>query len=642
MDIITVTPINKGVFKESLIYFSAQDVTLGSIVVVPIKNRQIDAMVIGIENIRNVKSEIKRADYSLKKVLKVKTRRLFLPEFITACQQTADYFATNLGQVIKSVTPKIILEEMSEELLVPNVEINISVQTDDNVVKLNKFIIQEEDTERIGYYKSLIRESFAKKNSVFMCLPTATEAAKAAEAFDKGIKDFTVILQNNLPKKVLLASWTKAVTSKHPLLIIATPLFLSLPRHDIKTIIMEKENSSTYKDLSRPFIDFRIFSEFLADQWHARLIYGDLVIRSESVFKTEKGEYTALSPLKYRSFSEAEQIIIPNGITKDATQKNLTALSDNLKLIISDSLHNKKKILIYSGRKGVAPNTACNDCGTIVHCERCQSPLVLHRLAEGKTDQPYIYICHKCGLTKEVEDRCPNCGSWRLALLGFGIDKVEEEIKDTYPDSLIFKLDSTTIKNSKKGQEIAGKFYDTKGAAILLATEMAVSFLTEKIDTVALVAIDSIFALPDFRISEKIFNVILKLRRFAEWRFVIQTRNPSEKVFSYAIKGNLLDFYREEIEERMKFGYPPFKVLIKITYEGIEKEVVAKMETLRDKLIDYHPTIFPAFTPRIKNCYRMHLLIKLTPAQWIDQNLLGELKSLSPDWIVDVEPESIL
>ena len=123
---------------------------------------------------------------------------------------------------------------------------------------------------------------------------------------------------------------------------------------------------------------------------------------------------------------------------------------------------------------------------------------------------------------------------------------------------------------------------------------------------------------------------------------MIQTRNPSEKVFSYAIKGNLLDFYREEIEERMKFGYPPFKVLIKITYEGIEKEVVAKMETLRDKLIDYHPTIFPAFTPRIKNCYRMHLLIKLTPAQWIDQNLLGELKSLSPDWIVDVEPESIL
>jgi len=121
------------------------------------------------------------------------------------------------------------------------------------------------------------------------------------------------------------------------------------------------------------------------------------------------------------------------------------------------------------------------------------------------------FLCHKCGVQEDSERKCSECSSWRLVALGIGIEGVEEEIKKLFSSIKIFKIDSDSIKTHKKGLAVADNFFSSPGS-ILLGTEMALSYLYKEIDSTAAVGIDSLFTLPDFRMSEKIFNTLLLLR----------------------------------------------------------------------------------------------------------------------------------
>lgn len=226
--------------------------------------------------------------------------------------------------------------------------------------------------------------------------------------------------------------------------------------------------------------------------------------------------------------------------------------------------------------------------------------------------------------------------------MGFGIDKVAKELDELFPEASYLRLDKDSVPSNKKVKDLIAKFYAPKGPAILLTTEISLPYLDQKIDTVVALALDSLFALPDFRISEKITNVLFKLRQIARKYFIIQTRNPEEKVFQYVAKGNLIDFYRDEIEERMRFKYPPFKTIIKISKEGKQPEVEKFMNYLAEELKDYGPLLFPVFSSRPSSNYKLNLVLKLSPEKWPDPKLIEILKRLPPDCLVDVEPEDVL
>lgn len=637
MNIVTVTTINRGAFKDKLTYFSQENIDVGAIVVVPLRNKQVDALVLESQPAADLKGELKSSDFSLKKVTKIKTANLLLPEFLAASQKTADFFALSLGQVLKTTLPTTILENLGQKRPPLTEKTDAQPSTTGGAVRQNKFILQDNSPERLSYYKSLIRESFAKKQSVMICLPTIRDVEQYSSAFGPGIRDYTITLHNELPKKALLQAWNKAVTEAHPLLIIATPGFLSLPRQDLKNIILEKENSEHYKTAYRPFIDFRVLANYLADELEARLYLGDLVLRAETIFKAERGDYGQWSGSKYRSPSTAEQLIFDSK-NLESGDKNIYALGDDLKELLRVAVANREKIIILSGQRGLYPNTICNDCGQVVACQNCHSPLVLHKNSKEKK---YFYLCHKCGATYDPHDKCPNCGSWRLALLGGGIEKVEEELRAILPDVPISVISGDRVKPTKRQEQIS-KFYNTKGTAILLGTEAILPFLNDKVPNIVVVAFDAMFSAPDFRLSEKILNTLLTLRQFAGKRFAIQTRNPQEKVFHYATAGNLIDFYRDEIEERMRFGYPPFKILVKITREGRLDEVKKDMEFVSELLADYAPITYPSIFSVGRENVRWQALIKLPTQTGIKPDLLDKLKNLPPVFWIDVGPESII
>jgi len=287
-------------------------------------------------------------------------------------------------------------------------------------------------------------------------------------------------------------------------------------------------------------------------------------------------------------------------------------------------------------RRGLFPSTVCGDCGTLVKCNACGAPTVLH-----KASTENFFLCHRCGEHRSAMEKCVNCQSWRLSTFGIGIEGVEEELKTKFPNLKIFKVDSDSASTHKKAMDTMAKFYTSPGS-VLLGTEMALLYLKEIIANTAVVSIDSFFSIPDFRVNEKVMNILLKIRSSTSRNFLVQTRDIEQEILKYATQGNLADFYRDEIKEREMLFYPPFSTPIKITLQGDKRAVLAGMEQLQKDMQPYEVDIFPAFIPIQRGKFSMHGLIKIKTNEWVDEILLNKLRSLSPQYTVNIDPESLL
>lgn len=652
MKLLGVIPISRGINKENLSYFTSSEVTIGSVIKVPLRKKTVPAIVVSSENVADVKSEIKNASFETRKIetcptglsgREIKSAVLLTPEYMSAITESATFFASTSGSVLQSIIPKTILEEAEK--------IKISHPTTSSPEKVEtkkeraheKLVIQCDDEERYATYKSIIREEFAKGYSVFFCLPTIQDIKKAYEKLSKGIEQYTFVLHGLLNKKEQLEIWNKAKDEQHPSLIICTGAFLAIPRNDIGTIIIDKENTRSYKSQGRPFVDVRIFAEILAEKIKAKIVLGDMLLRTETVWRYNEGELFEIAPLKFRSLTTAGlklinmKEVVPEKLNPDKdSQPKFKILSDSLIELIRENQLNDENLFVFVARRGLSPSTVCGDCGNLVKCQSCGAPIILH-----KSSHENFFLCHRCGERRSAMEKCQNCQSWRLSALGIGIEGVEEEIKNKFPNIKIFKIDSDSVSTHKKALETVARFYSSPGS-VLLGTEMALLYLKDLIANTAVVSIDSFFSIPDFRINEKVMNVLLKIRALTAKTFLIQTRDNEQKIIKFASAGNLSDFYREEIKERNSLLYPPFTIPIKISLQGDKRSVLAGMEKLQKEMAPYEVDVFPAFVPINKGKFCMHGLIKVKRDEWVDKNLLAKLNSLPPQYAINVDPESLL
>lgn len=631
MQIVTVIPISKGIAKDTLTYFTKNEVSLGSMVKIPIRNRIIHGLVIDKKDAGEMKSEIKSLAYSIKKVEELQTGYFLTNNFISAVNKIAEYNASTIGATLFSLIPKVILEESSK--------LNFKHNEPPKDIFNETVLLQSDHEERFATYKSLVREEFARNHSVFFCVPTIEDLTNAKIMLEKGIEKYTFTLHSGLSRKELVDVWKTASEEKHPVLIIATGSFLSIPRTDIGTLILEKESSRSYKMQTRPFLDIRVAIELIAKEMKARLVLGDMLLRVETLLEEKNGRYAPLSPLKFRSLTTANCEIVNMRIPQDMKSKEFVVIGDKIKSIIENTVTNNEHLFLFCARKGLSPNTICNDCGTVVSCKNCSMPVVLYgkKIESGSN----TYVCNHCGEKFDAKILCNHCGGWRLNPLGIGTEKVIEEIEKMYPEAKIIIFDKDHITTQKKAEKMRDLFYSTPGA-ICVGTEMALSYLNQKIENTAVVTLDSYFSIPDYQITDKVFHILLEMRYISMKEFVVQTRQENTKVFEYAVRGNLVDFYRDEIAERKEMGYPPFNTYIKLTLVGEKKTIRLEMEKIKDFFEPYKLQIFDAFHSVIKNKHTVHGLLYLEKGKWPDSNLLQKIKQLPPQFGVRIDPSSLL
>ena len=295
--------------------------------------------------------------------------------------------------------------------------------------------------------------------------------------------------------------------------------------------------------------------------------------------------------------------------------------------------------------------TVCRDCGETVNCEKCGAPLVLYLSHLG---QKRMFVCNRCQREIESDIKCVSCGSWNLMPLGIGTDTVYEEIKKLFPNRekiKIFKLDKESAKTAKGAEKIIKEFEENPGS-ILVGTEMAFFYLKEKVPLSIIASFDSLWSIPNFKMSEKIIQITLSIISKTTDQLIIQTKNENDPVIQAIQSGNLLPFIREELEDRKKLNYPPYKRFIKITHLGNKEQTTKATRVLEEIFKEYSPEIFSGFITRLKEKYVTNALIKIDPKKWsfpeistgssIDENLLAKLLSLSPSFTVFVDPEDLL
>lgn len=655
MYIVTVSPIARGAFTDQLTYWSAHFFNPGSIINVPFRTKEIIALVQRCTPAEEAKMEIKNANFETKKIEEqIQEVKIVRSEAIETARFISEFYCIPIGSVLSAFIPTCAFNTKESSVDNQTKTEPIKIDTNESGVKSvipavltisrapssETLTVQSTTEDRYKTYKSIIREEFARRKSVLVIAPRIIDAENIFEQLTKGIENSGVIIHSGLSKKKIDEEWQRAKNSTHPIIYISTPSFSMIPRNDISVIIIEQEASRMYSGGWSPKIDWRMAIEKYGSLIGGRVVLGDTLLRIETLARRDKGLVNDVSQAVFRVEKAPQTIIVDMNDKEHKIKEGFKLISEELWSMIDYAKKKNERMVIFCSRRGLSPQTICGDCGKTVMCTHCSSPIVLHQPKSGDR----FFLCHHCGEKRSALEACKNCGGWKLTTLGIGIDTVGSLVEKKYPDSKIFKIDKDSIKKESDGKKIIKDFLKCDHA-ILLITETGLPFIPA-VPYVAIASFDSLFSIPDFRISERIVHNLIDLAEKTEKYFLIQTRNADSPLLKTVAGGGLMEFFRSELDAREKMSYPPFMTFIKLTISAPKTTAVEILEDLQEKLDEWSPIVFPAFTATVKNEIIMNILLKVENDYWKDteksKTLRGIILTLPREVQAQINPESML
>ena len=468
-------------------------------------------------------------------------------------------------------------------------------------------------------YFKLIKDCIdAGKNVLFL----APEIALASQLTKRLAKKFgtedVAIWHSSISDGERYDVWQKLYKNEIKILAGARSAVFA-PLKDIGLIIIDEEHEGAYKQTSpAPRYDARVVAQKLAEFHKCSLLLGSATPDISSYYRaTNSGN---LFELKKR-FNDAKVppvTVINMQEYGRAAYKNVISIP--LQNAIKETLENKQQVILLINRRGFSTFTQCKSCGHVIECPNCAIPMIWH-----SKDQ--MLKCHYCNHSEYFPDFCPECGSDALKNSGTGTQKIEQYIQDLFPDKNVERIDSDILVRKGEHIRLLEKFQ--KGDIdILVGTQMIAKGLDNpNVTLVGVISADASFNLPDFRASERGFQLLTQVAGRAgrgefSGKVFFQTYNPDYYALASAKAQNYDEFYATEIIAREEFDYPPFSQIIRLILSGqnnfrAEKsaqEIALRMCTMVEKygiserLEVLGPT--PCVIERINGMYRFQIIIK--------------------------------
>lgn len=575
MKVLTVAVLTPGIPYEELSYFSKDDIELGDLVEINIKRRICKGLVLNAQDATEEKQSLRHASFGLKKVTKIITKQFLPPKAWTALSFTSSYLITPLGTIIYD-----LLSEKSFNLLTP-------VTLPKNGKGFELLLLEQNYENRIMRYKTTIRESFSKKNSLVMFFPTIIDLEYARLELARGIDEYAITLHSGLSEKQYKESQKKIKESIHPLLILTTPSIIPWTRDDLGLVIIEREHSHYYYTHGENGYDMRFVIEQLARGSEIPCLLGShmLSLRAHMLYKQHDAH--EVIPLQFRNDSPIS-VIPMTDVNKSASPYLAQA---TLSLLHKAKLSQRGHYFLYAHRKGMYPSTVCSDCGTLFTCSKCNRPYVLHKIAGMRT-----YVCHGCEhivhLNEDTTLSCRHCGGWRMTTLGIATTGVEEELKRL--GIPLFVIDGEHTPTRAKAKKIYKEWIDAP-YGVLIGTEMAHN-LVKTCDGIVILSLDSLFSLPEYRTDEKILNLVTEMaekvkngnsdttksvsknENKSDNRLILQTRMKNIPVIKQLTAFNFREVYDTLLKERDQFLLPPYYTVIKASFNNLPDALRSRME----------------------------------------------------------------
>lgn len=633
MYVVKVVPISRGSFKESLSFFSKTPLPEGAVIDAPVRNKPTHSLVIETTSAREQKLSLRDSSFSLKKIAPRTVKKIIRQETFAAFKDIARHHALPLGKVIAHLVPSAVVSSSTNTAFE-------TIEHRNEETAPDTLVLQAEYEERVRMYRNLTRESFARNESIVIIAPTIAEAETLYKKLYRGIEEQVVLITSALTKKSLLSSWKHALSENKPCLFIGTYSLLSLPRHDVSAIVVERESARSYLGRERPHIDVRTAAECIAQHTNARLIYADFPLRIETRARFEQGELEELTRLQVSSRHDGlTQIVDARKKESEQTKvkkKKFTIFTEEAEQAIRSELKRGGRIFIYASRKGLAPLTICNDCGTPVTDPSTGTPMTLH-----KTDSGNVFLSYRSGAILPSNISCKHCSSWNLVSLGIGIERVFEEVEKLFKEHTAFLLTADTANTHAKAKKVQKYFFGTPGA-ILVGTDRALPYLSEPIELSVVASIDSLLSISAWRAHEYALATLFYIRDRTQDTLLIQTRQDQSEVMRAIATGNPTEFIRNEMKDRKTYGYPPFATFIGLTWTGTEKKVQNIADVVKHTLSEWD-LVGPLPARSIgRNKFLSRAVVRLERHRWPHAKLIPILKSLAPDVTVAVDPDEIV
>lgn len=465
-------------------------------------------------------------------------------------------------------------------------------------------------------YIQLIADAIQKNKQVLYLLPEIALTTQIITRLQKVFGQKVVVYHSRFSDNERIEIIKSLHSGKSEFkIILAARSGIFLPFSNLGLIIIDEEHDHSFKQYDpAPRYHARDTAIWLAAQFKANVLLGSATPSLESYHNAKTGKF-ALVELKQRFGGiQMPEIKVADMRVEWKSKKDRPIVSAPLHEEITTALKQKEQIILFQNRRGYNPYLQCNDCGHVVRCVRCDVSLTFHKAGEELR-------CHYCGYKEKYPGACVSCGSLDLQNTGFGTEKVEENLRELYPEAKIARLDLDTTRTKNSFQRIFAEF-EERNIDILVGTQMVTKGLD--FDNVALVGIlnaDQMLQHPDFRAYERSFQLMAQVagragRKKKQGRVIIQSIDPKNPVIQYVIDNDFIGFFDNQQLEREAFLYPPFYRLILFTIQHRDRKTVIDASAFFAQLLIQNfgtRVLGPEFPPVswIKNIYRKSIMLKL-------------------------------
>ncbi len=469
-------------------------------------------------------------------------------------------------------------------------------------------------------YTKLIQEVLDEGKQVLFLLPEIALTTQIIVRLQYYFGEQISVFHSKYSINERVEVWNNVLNNKPKArIILGARSAVFLPFSNLGLIVVDEEHETSYKQFEpSPRYNARDAAIVLAKIHKAKILLGSATPSLETYYNAQQNKYGFVELNRRHGNVQLPKIELINVKEKQRKKEMKGHFSDRLLALIQEALELKEQVILFQNRRGYSPVVECKTCGVSPECPNCDVTLTFHKFK-------HELRCHYCSYQRAMPNSCGACGSNTLDTKGFGTEQIELELKEIFPEYKIGRMDLDTTRGKHGYQKIIGAF-EAKEIDILVGTQMLSKGLDfENVSLVGILNADTMLNFPDFRAHERGYDMMVQVsgragRSKKQGNVAIQTYNPFHQILQQVSTTNYTDMYKEQLQERYQYKYPPYYRLIKITlkhrdYNKVDSGVNWLFKALYSSFGEHvlGPTA-PAVA-RIRNQYIKNIIIKIPPKQ---------------------------
>lgn len=544
--------------------------------------------------------------------------------------------ANTTTTIIKTLIDKEILQEyrLQVDRVQNNVEGSSGVSKKLNVYqeeafqKINTCFLEKEvcllhgvtSSGKTEVYVKLIEQQLKEGKQVLYLLPEIALTTQLITRLQVYFSEKLTVYHSRYSVNERVEAWNNVKDGKSKAqVIIGARSSVFLPFTNLGLIIIDEEHEGSFKQFDpAPRYHARDTAVVLSNIFRAKVLLGSATPALETYYNALQGKYGMVELTRRYGDVLMPDINLVDIKTKYKKKEMIGHFSDTLLDAIRDALREKEQVILFQNRRGYSPVIECNTCGHSPQCPNCDVSLTFHNHRNQLR-------CHYCGYHMAMLQKCLACESAELSTKGFGTEQIEKELQELLPDHTIGRMDQDTTRGKHGYEKLINRFEDGE-IDVLVGTQMLTKGLDfRNVTLVGIMNADNLLNFPDFRAHERSFQLMQQVagragRTRKQGKVLIQTYNPFHQILQQVSVNDYKGMYKDQIEERHQYKYPPFYRIIKITgrHKDYNKVNVATLWLAKSLSMYFKEHVLgPEFPPisRIRNQYHKNILIKIPQGQ---------------------------